>query len=493
MSDTQAIHKASWFRTIAGKGKWYLISSATTKGLGIILLPIYTRYLSPSDYGILNTLNSIAQLLPIFISLYLDAAFGRFYHTMKIDPRQLRRLFSTSYWFVLLNGTIVLALALFSLPLWGKVLEVPIALYALALVPMIFVQISQLGLVFLRQSLEARKTTFLDVSSAVLIAAITVPLLVGLRLGVSAKLIGTAVSAVYSFIFYTVYLWQKGILGLEFDLKMLKLCLAFSLPLLPNILGGWIAGLSDRLVLSTYVNTAATGIYSLSVNLASLLYIIQDAITQVSSPISMSGLVHDREVTKHKISVLSLALWTVMLMADAGMMLFSREAIMILATHKYVEAASIVGYIGLTYVFASQYRIFSDIIAYHRKTWAISAAGILMAAVGFGMNLLLVPRFGYFASVAAIITSTMVYTIWIYCWAQKYDRIKMYWVRMVTIMAIFAITIFVGSKLVVIDVTTIIVKIIIYAVSIGVSWAIIRKKIFFNSSHMSDHTQNENV
>jgi hypothetical protein len=102
-----AIHKASWLRTITGKGKWYLLSSAMTKGLSILLLPVYTRYLSPSDYGVLNTLTSISQLLPIFVSLYLDAAFGRFYHSMKVDPGQLRRLFSTVYWFVLANGTVV--------------------------------------------------------------------------------------------------------------------------------------------------------------------------------------------------------------------------------------------------------------------------------------------------------------------------------------------------------------------------------------------------
>jgi O-antigen/teichoic acid export membrane protein len=478
ISDVHAIHKPSWFRTITGKGKWYLLSSAMTKGLSILLLPIYTRYLSPSEYGVLNTLASIAQLLPIFISLYLDAAFGRFYHSMKVDPLQLRRLFSTVYWFVLLNGTVVLTLSLSTLPFWAlKLLRVPSTLYFLALVPTVFLQVAQLGLVFLRQSLEAPRTTFLEVSSAILVAAITLPLLIGAHLGVMARLMGSAGSALYLFIFYTAFLLKKGILAFQFDPKTLRKCLAFSLPLVPNIAGGWIAGLSDRLVLTAYVDTTATGIYSLAINLAALLYVLQDAITQVSSPISVSGLVHDREATKRKMSVLSLTLWAVMLMADAGLVLFGREIIAIFATHKYADAAGLVGFLGLTYVFASQYRVFSDVLTYHQKTWVISTAAIIMAAMGLGMNLVLVPRYGYLASVGAIVSSTIAYTVWIFVWSQRIDPVKIHTFRMLAVLTVFGAMVVVGMYLKSTNVSTILEKILLYGIGIALSFVIIKSKV----------------
>ena len=77
MLTDQSIHKERWSSSIVKYGKWYLLSSFITKGLGILLLPIYTKYLSPDEYGILQGLNSVANFLPFILSLSLDAAFGR--------------------------------------------------------------------------------------------------------------------------------------------------------------------------------------------------------------------------------------------------------------------------------------------------------------------------------------------------------------------------------------------------------------------------------
>lgn len=83
--NSDAIHKGSWLRTIFRYGKWYLLSSLFTKGIGVILLPLYTNNLSTTEYGTLQTLNSIAALLPIILSCSLDSAFGRFFHDYKYD------------------------------------------------------------------------------------------------------------------------------------------------------------------------------------------------------------------------------------------------------------------------------------------------------------------------------------------------------------------------------------------------------------------------
>ena len=74
--------------------------------------------------------------------------------------------------------------------------------------------------------------------------------------------------------------------------------LLYSIPLIPNIAGGWINGFSDRLIISKYVDYTATGIYSLAANLAFLLYVVQDSITQVQGALSMSGLLKDRKITR---------------------------------------------------------------------------------------------------------------------------------------------------------------------------------------------------
>lgn len=435
----QEIHNVSWLKLVWAKGRWYLVSSLFTKGLNLLLLPLYTRYLSPSGFGELNTLLSMVQILAIAISLYLDAAFARYFHEYKYDHERLRALFSTAYWFVLGWGTFVLLVTLSTVPYWVRhFASVPMNYIVLAFVPALFAQIAQLGLVFLRQSLDTRRTTALDIAAAVISTAVTVPLLVVWHWGVQARLVGLIFPAVFLFLYYTWYFRSRGLLGPVFEIPLLQECLVYSIPLIPNVASGWISGMSDRLVLAKYADMSAVGLYSLAASLATLLYVLQDAITQVTCAATMSGLVKDRVATIGKLEKLSFVLWGIMLTADLGLAAFSREFVWVFTTKAYADAAAVVGIYALVYVLAPQYRIFSDIISYHRKTWVISTAAVLMAVLSLLLNLALVPRFGYISAAYTFVLATLVYTAWIYFWCRRYEAISLPWTRMATLLLAFA-------------------------------------------------------
>lgn len=434
-----AIHQGSWLKKIFQTGKWYLLSSLFTKGLGFLLLPIYTRYLSPSEYGVLNTLNSLAQFFPIVMSLYLDAAFGRFFHEMKHSPEKLSGLFSTVFWFVSIWGMLVTAVLLLTGFLWtGAFLpDVPYVYFILAILPCLCIQLGQLGMIFLRQSLDSKRTTLIEISGSLILVVITLPLLIWFQWGVMARLVGALVPALLIFTYYVSFFRKKGLLKIFLDFSLLRNCLWYSIPLIPNVAGGWISSLSDRLVLAKYADLNAVGLYSLAFNLGQILYLIQDAITQVTGAVSMSGLVDDKENTKKKMADLSLNLWALMLLANLGLTLFSPELVQVVASNKYSDATLMIGIVAFSYVLSSQYRIFTDIISFHKKTWVITTAGLLMAAASLGLNLLLVPRFGYEATAWTFVASTLVYTFWIFVWAQKWDPLPLRLGATVLLFAVF--------------------------------------------------------
>ncbi len=421
------IHEQSWAKLIFKHGKWYIISSFFNKGISFIFLPITTRYLTPTDYGLLSSLNSIAAFLSIFISLYLDSAFGLFFHEYKKDYEKLRRLYSTIFWFVLCYGIIIICLVLTSAPFWfSSLLKADILPYAfLAFIPPLFNQLGILGIIFLNQSLKVKETAIVSSAAYIINMALTIILLVGYKLGAIACLIGSAVSALIIFSIYTIYFIKKGLLVLKFDKKTLFECLAYSVPLIPNVAGGWVAGLSDRLVIAKYIDLKAAGLYSMAYQFAMLLYMVQDAITQIQGTVSISGLIYDKEKTKEKIAKFSLYLWAFMLFAHLGLFLFCQDVIYIFLDHKYYEAYKMVGIIGFIYVLSSQYRIFSSIISLHRKTILISVAGIISAFVNLGLNIIFVPKYGYFAAAVATVVSMASYSLWIFLWAQHLDRINL--------------------------------------------------------------------
>ena len=56
----------------------YTIIMVLQKGISFFLMPLYTAFLSPSDYGILGIVSSVSSLMAVFITLGLEAAAASF-------------------------------------------------------------------------------------------------------------------------------------------------------------------------------------------------------------------------------------------------------------------------------------------------------------------------------------------------------------------------------------------------------------------------------
>lgn len=439
MTLNQEIHNKKWGSSIALYGKWYLFSSLITKGLGIILLPIYTQYLSPTDYGILQTLNSIAAFLPFVISLSLDSAFGRYYHEDKYDKTRLINLFSTVYWFVLAYGILILFVIILLSPLWVEdLITVPVFPFIyITIIPVLFNQLALLGRTFLQQALETKKSTLLDITSTLLNASISVILLVIFDMGVISRLIGIAVGALFLFVFYHFYFLHIGILKYTFSKSDLNKCLKYSLPMLPAMAGSWISSMSDRLVIAKYCSLASVGLYSLAFQLSQILYLIGDAITRVVGPLIMSGLISDKENTKNKIISSSFQIFVLMLFANICLFIFSNDIINIFANKAYYEAAVFIPLLGFNYVIGMQQRFPTTIISFKKKTWIISLGCILMALINLCLNLLFVPSYGYEFSVYASVAANISYCIWSFIWSNKFERISFMWNKYILAFLLF--------------------------------------------------------
>ena len=108
MNKDTTIHSGSHLKKIISKGSWYFVASVITKALAIIMWPITTRYLSPNDIGVLDSLDSIRLLLPFFISLCLDEAYYRFYFNHNKTFDELKKYISTYFWIIISWGIVVL-------------------------------------------------------------------------------------------------------------------------------------------------------------------------------------------------------------------------------------------------------------------------------------------------------------------------------------------------------------------------------------------------
>src|SRR6478672_9230888 len=72
-------------RTAARHTAVYGLGNVLAKVIGFLMLPLYTRYLKPVDYGTLEILDLSMSLLGMFLNMGITAALLRCYASAKTE------------------------------------------------------------------------------------------------------------------------------------------------------------------------------------------------------------------------------------------------------------------------------------------------------------------------------------------------------------------------------------------------------------------------
>jgi len=427
------IHSGEHLKKYLTNTPWYLLSSLTTKAMGFFLIPLFTYYLTPEEFGTLSTLEAFARVLPIFISLYLDSAFSRYYYEeKKVSRSRVTLLFSTHFWFVLPWGILVSLVVVLLSPALVKDLP-SVAIWPVIVI--VFTQLlNQLAIMVTliwNANLLAKKLAIFQVFMSFFSVALTVYFLVVQGGNWESRIYSLGIVAVLQLSILLFIAISKGWLKLRFNLSVLKRSLKFSLPLMPNIAAGWIAMFSDRIILAHYGRLDEVGLYSVAAQIAMLMYIVNDALTKVQGPIAMSGLVSDKEEAKKKITEFLTSYLLLVSLIYFGIFTFSKELLYYFTETAYHNAYIIVSILSFCYVASGIYRVFINIISFHNATWLISLGALVQAGVNIILNFSFIPTFGMYAASFSTLMSTLAYTYWIYRHSQKLDYIRIDFMPMI--------------------------------------------------------------
>src|SRR4029078_6849648 len=102
---------AAQLRRLGRHSAIYGIGGLVSRVIAVILLPLYTRYLTPSDYGKRERVLALTTVMGLVLRAGITSAFCRFYFDVDDDAGRLRVL-RTSFWFTMGGGTLRLGLLL---------------------------------------------------------------------------------------------------------------------------------------------------------------------------------------------------------------------------------------------------------------------------------------------------------------------------------------------------------------------------------------------
>ena len=408
----------------------YGLGGLVSRILAVLLLPLYTRYLTPSDYGAIETLVALSAVLVTILRAGISSAFFRFYFDSK-EPAHRLRVVRTSFWFTMTSATAGLVA--------GLALAEPIsqALFATDdrawLVRAAFVGLwaqmnyEQLTSLF---RVEERSVQFVYASLAnvLITVAATVGLVVGVEMGATGVLVGnfTGTLCVYT----ALLAYRREQLGLELSRGLLREMNRFGLPLVPSALALWALNFSDRFFLVKLAGADEVGLYSIGVRIASAMVLLLTAF-RTAWPAFAYSIEDDNEARRTYGFVLTYLCYVACWLALA-LGLLSPWLVRLLTTPDFYEGSRVVAPLAFAAAAFGGYIVISIGVGRARRTqfnWVVTGAAALL---NVALNLILIPPYGMMGAAVATVAAYATMFAGMAWWAQQVYPVPYQWRRVLT-------------------------------------------------------------
>ncbi len=430
-------------RTLGKQTLVYTAGIIIGKLASFVMLPVYTRYLTPADYGVIELLGMTTDVIGMVTGAGIMAGVFKFYHA-RDNPAQKNTVISTA------------ALGIGALSIASSLLGV---LFAPQLARLIFGSEANLHylrlyfLLFLLQNLELiplaliraenRAVLFVTGNTMKLAAMLSLNILfvVYLRMGVAGVITSGIIASGAMAAVLTGYLVHR--VGMRFNTATLRELVAFGIPLVPWWLGNFVLVYSDRYFLNYYSDTSAVGIYSLAYKFAFLLSAL------AFSPFDTIWASQRFEIAKRPDAPELYArvfLYMNLVLGGIGLTLslFVKDFLSIMSDPAFWPAYRLVPLLLAAQIVFTWAAYWSLGVYLSGRTKVMASGSLILVPLTLLLNYLLIPRFGMYGAAWATLGAYFARFLWIYHFGQRFYPINYQWAEMAKLYGILVTLVAVG-------------------------------------------------
>jgi O-antigen/teichoic acid export membrane protein len=424
----------------------YSVGNVFLRAGALLLIPLYTRVLSLSEYGILELLYSIAAVLGGVLGGGLAHATLRFYFEYD-DIEERNSVITTAFFSLVCVVAPLLFIASLGNNLVSKlILGTPRYASAINLIylSILLELLRQIGLAYLR----AREFSILYciICSAQMILQVTCNFyaVVRLRLGINGILLGNCISiGVCVAILGAIVLKQCGC---SFRMSKLKEMLKYSYPFAGTSLTGIFFSNADRFILRGVLSLEAVGIYGLSQKFGLMLT------EGVLDPFQKSFGAYRFSIMKqgNTADVQARALKYILLICGVigcVVAVFSNEAIKLLSERAYWAAARYVPLILFAAIIGSSSYVLQTPILYAKKTKYLFYISLIGDATGLILAFFLIHWIGLLGACLALILKALVNGVLAFLVSERLNSVPYDLRRIGGIIGMLAVNMAIGYSL----------------------------------------------
>lgn len=366
-------------------------ASIVSKGIAYITTPIYTRSLTPAEYGQTSIFLTWVQVFGI-ISMFC-LSYGVFNNGM-IDYKESRDEYSLSM--LILSNVITICFSVVFLliyPYTRSLIGVDYPLAILMCILFFFQPAYDFYVARNRYELKYRSTVFWTILLAISSPVVALICIKRFDNHLYARLFGAEGTLIVFYVGFYVYIVLRG--KGHFKTKYWKEALLFNLPLIPHYISTYLLGSSDKIMISRLVGDSAAAYYSVAYSVASVAMIFWTAVNASLIPFTYEKC---ENKDYNAISTVTLPILLLFSVVCVLVIMLAPEVVKIMATEDYYEAVVVIPPIVGGVFFQVQYFIYANIVYYYKKPKYVMIASITATALNIILNYIFIPKFGYAAA-----------------------------------------------------------------------------------------------
>ncbi len=364
------------------------------RAAGILVLPLYTRFLTPADYGIIAVATTVSALLAVVYPLGLHGAIAHIYY--RKDDAAWRSAASMTLWLATLITATVFTLAIESSQgafLAGLFDDVPYTPYLrLSVWTALFMTAAAVPLALWQA--QQRSGLYVAAASANTLVLIGCVLwFVAFRNGgAHGYLVGALLASAAMAVVYGAIIVRECGVRLRGD--ALGPALKYSLPLVPHGVAGWALGMADRVILERFVPLASLGLYALAAQFATAMTLASNAVNTAWVPMLFKAQAERGEAAHPESARLATYYLMAMAWLALGLMLMLKPAILLATDPAFHASRHVAPWLVAASFLNSVYFFPANLMFVYGRTALLPLATIAAGAVGVSTSVLLAPRYG---------------------------------------------------------------------------------------------------
>lgn len=399
----------------------YSFSNILTVGFGVIMMPFYTKNLTPAEYGVIDIVNILNAFITVILGLELTQAIPKYYSDLKSDIDSQNTFISSCLLFNTLGGLFLLILVI----IFSENLSILIfqdSKYSLLLViaatSYIFSRIFQVIIIVLRNDGKAIQVSSLAILSSLITLTTTIILVLKFKMGVYGIFIANLCSQgliglylIYKYFYY---------FHLSFNSFWFRKALLFSIPLLFSAMSGVVLNYTDRILINNHLGLSEVGIFGVAYRISSVTNLILFGFTTAIVPLVYSS--YQNQETPKKIE----AIFRYFLAISFSLMLFisvfAEDIVLLFTTNEYLKAAYLLPFLLIVNLLNAVGYFFPGMFLMG-KTKIVAIITVSSAILNIFLNLLLLPKFGLIGSAIATLISILLSSIATMIFSQSLYKI----------------------------------------------------------------------